>query len=67
MGMFSEVNAENNAERLERVLRIALKYQSKDVFQFAKDNIVPLYEDDVGESWGSYKIPNDIKRGFNLK
>ena len=67
MGMFSEVNAQYNAERLESVLRKALKYQSKDVFQFAKDNIVPLYEDEVGEAWGAYKIPDDIKKGFNLK
>ncbi len=65
--MFSEVNAQFNAQRLEKIVRKALKYQNRDVWQFAKDNIVPVYEDEVGETWGSYNIPDDIKKGFNLQ
>lgn len=65
--MFSEIHAANNAGRLEKVLRIALKYQSRDVWEFAKIHLVPFYENEVGEAWGSYTIPEDIKKGFNLK
>lgn len=67
MGMFSEVNAEGNAENLEIVLRKALRTKDKKIIQFAKSHIVPLYEDEVGETWGSYDIPKDIKEGFGIK
>ena len=65
--MFSEINASINAESLEKVLLAAMRQKNKEVLKFVHKHIIPLYENEVGEAWGSYVIPEDIKKGFNLK
>lgn len=65
--MFSEVNAEANAEKFEGILRKALRTKDAKIIRFAKSHILPLYEDEIGETWGSYDMPKDIKEGFGLR
>jgi hypothetical protein len=59
MGMFSEIAAAYEAERLEKLLQTA-KIEGGDVAWFAKLHIYPLYKDAVGETWGSMKMDSEL-------
>ena len=68
MGMMSEIGAEHEAKRLEAVLKAALETRDATVISFCKTHIVPLLDDAVGETWGSYKgdkAVRDAVSGFD--
>lgn len=62
--MLSEIHASHTATTLERVLEAALSSENPDVIKFVEAHIVPLYEDNVGESWGCHKTPERIIKAF---
>ena len=64
MGMFGEIAAAGNAKRLEKVLREGLLTNNPDVIAFLKQKLLPIYVDDVAESWGMCDIPKVLVEGF---
>lgn len=67
MGIFSEIHASIEAEGLEKALLNAIAINNRDVNDYCKNNILPLYENAVGETWSepsdNYKI---IREFFNV-
>jgi hypothetical protein len=64
MGMFSEANAADNAERLEKILLEAIRSGNESVKAFAKKHLYPWYDLELGETWGSVKENPEIKENF---
>lgn len=54
MGMFSEIAAEGHARSLEPVLKAAVDTGDEKIIEFCKQHLWPVYQEDVGETWGSY-------------
>jgi hypothetical protein len=67
MGMFSEIHASIEAEGLENALLNAIAINNSNVNDYCKNNILPLYENAVVETWSkpsdNYKI---IREFFNV-
>ena len=52
MGMVGEVNANANAEHLEKILLLSME-KHKFVQEFAKDHLYMWYINECGEAWKS--------------
>lgn len=63
MSMFSEVNAESSAKKLEIILAIAIA-EGGEIKEFAKEHLYQWYLDECGETWGSYEANSLITREF---
>jgi hypothetical protein len=61
--MFSEIQSERTAEKLEEVLLIAIAVGG-DVKAFAKTYLYQWYLDECGETYGSHHEILMIKREF---
>lgn len=66
MGMFSEADAEANAQHLEKILIEAIS-QGGEVKEFAKKHLYEWYLNECGETWGSYKLNSEIVKAFPPK
>lgn len=66
MGLFSEINASYNARNYEKILRAAWDEGSTEVWNFACNSIIPIYLEEIGETFGGHKIPDDIKKHFHI-
>jgi hypothetical protein len=63
MSMFSEIQAEMTAKKLEIILAIAIA-KGDEVKEFAKEHLYQWYLDECGETWDSYKANSLITREF---
>jgi hypothetical protein len=63
MGMFSEIQAGQTAEKLEKVLKQAVA-EGGDVKRFAKEHLYDWYLNECGDSWGIQDVNSMIKREF---
>ena len=63
MSMFSEIQSERTAEKLEEVLLIAIA-KGGEIKEFAKTYLYQWYLDECGETWGSHEPIPMIKREF---
>lgn len=64
MGMFSEANAADNAQRLEKILLEAIKSGNDGVKEFAKKNLYEWYNWELGETFGYVKPNPEIEEAF---
>jgi hypothetical protein len=63
MGMFSEIAAECNAKELLKILDAAKKTENKDIIEFCRQHVYPLYGSEVGEAW--MKEPEEVALFWN--
>ena len=63
MNMFSEIQAEMTAKKLEIKLAYAIA-EGGAIKEFAKEHLYQWYLDECGETWGSYKSNPLITREF---
>lgn len=65
MGMFSEIIAEVNSKKIEKILVHAINTNNPEIFNFIKKYLYPYYLDECGEAWTP---PNpDIVEKFKRK
>ena len=64
MGMFSEIAAADNAERLEKILLEAIKSGNNDIKEFAKKHLYRWYIWELGDTFGMVKSNPEIKKEF---
>lgn len=64
MGLFSEVAAEVHAKSLEPVLRAAIETHDEKIIAFCRQHLWPIYQDDVGETWGAYNGSPELAQVF---
>jgi hypothetical protein len=67
MGMFSEANAADNAERLEKILLEAIHSGNDGVKEFAKKHLYQWYCLELGETWGAMKENPEIEQAFKTQ
>lgn len=72
MNMFSEINSEQTAKRLEKIILSAMKGGQwgsirSAVRGFAKEELVEWYYEECGETWGSYEVNPEILKAFPPK
>lgn len=67
MGMFSEIHATLEADKLGTALLKAIEINQPQVTDYCRENILPLYEHAVGESWSTEESDHyqRIKQFFN--
>ena len=63
MGMFSEIDAGVTAEKLEKIILLAIA-KSGDVKEFAKDHLYDWYLYECGDSYGIHNANSLLKREF---
>ncbi len=64
MGMFSELNAADNAERLEKILLEAIKSENDNIKEFVKKHLYQWYNWECCESFGIIKANPEIEKEF---
>lgn len=69
MNMFSEINAEQTAIKLEKIILSAMKggrwgSVRSAVRGFVKEELVEWYYDECGDTWGGYKPNPKILKAF---
>lgn len=72
MGMFSEADAEANAQHLEKIILKAMNDSCygddrSAVKGFVKEELVEWYYWECGETWGSYHPNPEILKAFPPK
>ncbi len=72
MGMFSEINAEGNARKLEGIILKAMNDPHwgdvrSAVRGFVKEELVEWYYYECGDTWGSYHPNPEILKMFPPK
>ena len=65
--MFSEANAADNAERLEKIILEAIHSGNDGVMEFAKKHLYQWYCWELGETWGSMIENPEIEKAFESK
>lgn len=53
MGIFSEIHAEMEAKGLQKPLLAAIESENKDIIEFCKKYIYPLYSYAAGDSFST--------------
>lgn len=67
MGLAGETMHQMEAEDLEKVLIKGIKTNNQDIVNFLKENVYPMYQDHVAETWGAYKETKLIKENYGGK
>jgi len=64
MGMHSEIAADIEAGKLEKVLRAAVATRSIGIMAFARAHIYPLYIAAIDETYGYRKVDSSLQIVF---
>lgn len=64
MSLFSQVNIEQEAKRLENLLQKGIQTKNKEVIKFLKKEIYPIYLVDIEETFGAYEENSEIRQVY---